>query len=133
METTFNNIFNSALESALKKAEEQKAKERKMQIKTFLKDMEVIKKNLESAFINTPIKVVMGMFGVQEPQYTTIYVKTPKKRIGSIVANSCPYHCGNWSTTLEEKDLRLDGIPLTYDKLIELVAIQFSKECVIVD
>lgn len=132
METTFNNIFNSALESALvKRAKEQKTKE--MRMETFLKDMEVIKKNLESAFINTPIKVEMGMFGIPMPEYTTIHIQTPKKRIGSIVANSCPYHCANWSTTLEEKDLRLNGIPWTYDKLIELVAIYFSEEYVIVD
>lgn len=126
METTFNNIFNSAFESAQnKKAEELRAK--KMQMDKFLKDMEFIKKNLESAFINTPIKVVMGMFGVQEPQYTSINIDMPKGRIGSICANSCPWHCVNWDTKHEEKDLRLNGVPMTYKELIEWVAIQYSK------
>lgn len=126
METTFNNIFKSALNTEIeKKARDER--EKAQQVGRFLSDMAVIKKNLESAFIGTPIRVEMGMFGVNNPVYTTIHIRWDKDSVGSICANSCPYHCTNWDTKMEEKDLRLNGVPYTYDELIKWVATKYSR------
>lgn len=129
METTLNNIFKRALNNAvedkiLKEIEEEKRKA------IFIEDMNLIKKNLESAFIGTPIRVEMGMYGVQELCYMTIRIVLPKGWITGITSNSALYHGVDWVETIAgEKDLRVNGKPMTYDELINKVAVKYAESC----
>lgn len=126
METTFNNIFKNALNNAV----EEKNRidyEKAEALKIFLDDMNHIKKNLESAFIGTPIRVEMGMFGVPNPVFTTIRICWSKGNISSICANSCPSHYGGWVNTTYEKDIRVGGKPMTYDELFDRVAVKYAE------
>ena len=127
METTFNNIFKNAVKDAVK-VKIDKEMEEQMALNAFLASMEVIKANLESAFINTAIRVKMAMFGVPEKRYTTISIFGPTFRISCITSNNAVYKGKDWDYDAEEKDLRVEGKPMTYDELITIVANQYIND-----
>lgn len=128
METTMNNLFKASLNKAVA-SENEKRNENARKLAEFLDDMKVIKKNLEDAFVGTPISVQMGMFGVPEPKYTTIRISSPYGFFQGITSNKAVYHCGscsNWE--LEDKDIRVEGVPYTYEEFFNLIAKKFAQK-----
>ena len=128
METTMNNLFKASLNKAVATVNEVR-NENARKLAEILDDLKVIKKNLEDAFVGTPISVEMGMFGVPEPQYTTIRICSPYGCVSSISSNKAVYQSGNiafWM--MENKDIRVNGVPYTYEEFFNMIAKKFAEK-----
>lgn len=125
METTMNNLFQQVLNKSIAE-HNAKESEKERKLKEFLDDMKVIKKNLDDAFRGTCVRVEMGMFGQQDPKYTTIRVLTPYGNFSGIMSNKAVWRCMGWQG--EDKDFRRDGAPMTYERLFEVVARHIANE-----